>query len=63
MFDIAYEAEANIEAANIILDREWEKAKNLKNPNNQDFYLAVSCFYPSSVFTYWSILFLTHGGY
>lgn len=62
MFDIAYEAEANIEAANIIMDREWEKSRHIQNATNRALYLAVAFLSPSSVFEYWNILFLTHGG-
>lgn len=63
MFDIAYEAEANIEAANIIIEKEWERSINIKNPANRALYVGAACLYPSSVWKYWNIIFLTHGGF
>lgn len=62
MLEDSYLCEANIEAANIMIDKEWEKARNIKHPDNRALYLGLSCLYPSSIFEYWSILFLTHGG-
>ncbi len=62
MLEDSYLCESNIEAANIMIDKEWEKARNIKQPDGRVLYLGLSCLYPSSVWEYWSILFLTHGG-
>jgi len=62
MFEDSYLCEANIEAAQIIVDREWKKAEQIKNSSGRALYLCLSCLYPSSVIEYWSILFYTHGG-
>lgn len=62
MFDIAYEAEASIEAARIIIDREWKKAEQFKNPEGRALYLALACFRAASASEYWEIILHTHGG-
>ena len=62
MLEDSYLCEANIEAANIMIDKEWEKARNIKQHDGRVLYLGISCLYPCSVWKYWSILFLTHGG-
>ena len=62
MLEDSYLCEANIEAANIMIDKEWEKARNIKHSSGRALYLVLSCLYPSSIIEYWSILFLTHGG-
>ena len=63
MLEDSYLCEANIEAANIMIEKEWEKSRNIKQPGGRVLYLGLSCLYPSSVWKYWSILFLTHGGF
>lgn len=63
MFDIAYEAEASIEAAKIIIDREWEKSKQIKDRGGRALYLGLACFRASSVLEYCNIMFYTHGGF
>lgn len=62
MLEDSYLCEANIEAAQIMIEREWKKARNIKHPDNRALYLAEACFYPSSIIEYWNIIFLTHGG-
>lgn len=62
MFDIAYEAEASIAAAQIIIDREWKKAEKIKTPEGRALYLGLACFRAASAREYWEIIFLTHGG-
>lgn len=62
MFDIAYEAEVSIEAAKIIIDREWEKSKQIKTSNGRALYLGLACFRAANAREYWEIIFNTHGG-
>lgn len=62
MLEDSYLCEANIEAANIMIDKEWENAGKIKQTYGKALYLGLSCMYPSSVWKYWSIIFLTHGG-
>lgn len=62
MLEDSYLCEANIEAAQIMIDKEWEKSKHLKSPGARAIYLAVGCMYPVKVIEYYSILFYTHGG-
>lgn len=62
MFDIAYEAEANIEVSKIIIDQEWEKSKHIQNLDGRAIYLGISCFRAASVMEYFNIIFYTHGG-
>ena len=62
MLEDSYLCEANIEAAQIIVDREWKKDEQIKNSSGRALYLGLSCLYPYSVIEYWSILFYTHGG-
>lgn len=62
MFDIAYEAEASIAAANIIIDREWKKAEKIKTHEGRALYLGLACFRSASAREYWEIIFNTHGG-
>lgn len=62
MFEDSYLCEANIEAANIKLDKEWEKAENIKSPDGRVLYLSLSCMYPANVLFYYCVLFYTHGG-
>lgn len=62
MLEDSYLCEANIEAAQIMIDREWVKSRRIKNESNAAIYVAVACMYPSSIIEYWSFLFYTHGG-
>ena len=62
MFEDSYLCEANIEAARIIIDREWEKAKKIKIPDGRALYLGLACFRAANAREYWEIIFLTHGG-
>lgn len=62
MLEDSYLCEANIEAAQIMIDREWEKSKTIKNPDNRTLYLAAACLYPYAVLHHFEIIFLTHGG-
>lgn len=62
MLEDSYLCEANIEAAQIIIDREWEKAKKIKIPDGRALYLGLACFRAASVREYWEIILLTHGG-
>lgn len=62
MFDIAYEAEASIAAAEIIMDREWKKAEKIKTLGGRALYLGLACFRAANAREYWEIIFLTHGG-
>lgn len=62
MFEDSYLCEANIEAAEIMIDREWKKAEKIKTPEGRALYLALACFRAASAREYWKIIFLTHGG-
>lgn len=62
MLEDSYLCEANIEAAQIMIDRECEKSKTIKNPNNRTLYLSAVWLYPSAVLQHFEIIFLTHGG-
>lgn len=62
MLEDSYLCEANIEAAQIMMDREWEKSKNIQDNGSRALYLGVACMYPVKVIDYYSILFYTHGG-
>ena len=62
MLEDSYLCEANIEAAQIMINKEWEKSKTIKNFYNRSLYLAMACLYPSSVLEHFKIIFLTHGG-
>lgn len=63
MLEDSYLCEAHIEAANIMIDKEWEKSKQIKNSFNAAFYVGFATMYPYSIKKYWSIIFLTHGGF
>lgn len=63
MFDDSYLCEMNIEVAKNILDREWEKSKQIQNIGGRALYLGFACFHASNALIYWEIFFLTHGGY
>ena len=62
MFEDSYLCEVNIEAASIMIDREWEKSRTIKNSSMAALYAGAACFFPYSVLKYWSIIFYTHGG-
>ena len=62
MLEDSYLCEATIEAASIMIKKEWEKSLTIKNSNNAAFYFGAACLFPYSVFKYWSIIFHTHGG-
>ena len=62
MFEDSYLCEANIEAANIMINEEWEKSKHIQDKGNRALYLGVACMYPVKIINYYSILFYTHGG-
>ena len=62
MLEDSYLCEANIEAAQIMMDIEWEKSKNIQDKGSRALYLGVACMYPVKVINYYSILFYTHGG-
>ena len=62
MLEDSYLCEANIEAAQLMIEREWKKSSQIKNTFNAALYCAVACLYPCSVKEYWSVLFYTHGG-
>lgn len=63
MLEDSYLCEANIEAANIMIKKEWDKAESIPNIGNRAIYLGVACMYPANIVNYWSILFYTHGGF
>ena len=63
MFEDSYLCEANIEAANIIIDKEWEKSKHIQNLDGRAIYLGLACFRAASAREYYEIILLTHGGY
>ena len=62
MLEDSYLCEANIEAAQIMIDREWKKSLKIKNSFNAAFYVGLATLYPYAIKKYWEILFLTHGG-
>ena len=62
MLEDSYLCEANIEAAQIMINREWDKSRTIKNPDNRALYLGLACLYPSKVWQHFEIIFLTHGG-
>lgn len=62
MLEDSYLCEANIEAATIMINKELKKAEQFKVSGAKSIYLAIACFYPSSIIEYWSIIFFTHGG-
>ncbi len=62
MFEDSYLCEANIAAADIIIDREWKKAEKIKTPEGRALYLGLACFRAANAREYWRIIFLTHGG-
>ena len=62
MLEDSYLCEANIEAAKIMIDKEWEKSRQIQNKGKRIFYLAFSCKFPYEIINYYSILFYTHGG-
>lgn len=62
MFEDSYFCEANIEAAQIMINKAWENSKTIKNFHNRASYLAMACLYPSEVLERFKIFFLTHGG-
>lgn len=62
MLEDSYLCEANIEAAQIMIDKEGKKSEQIKNNFMSAFYFAVATMYPYSVKEYWQILLLTHGG-
>jgi len=63
MLEDSYLCEANIEAAQILMDREWEKSKQIQNLDGRVIYLGLSCFYYTRVLEYYGIIFNTHGGF
>lgn len=62
MFEDSYLCEANIKAAEIMIDREWKKAEQIKNLDGRALYLGLACFRAAAAREYWEIIFLTHGG-
>lgn len=63
MLEDSYLCEANIEAAEIIIAREWEKSKQIKNQGGRTLYFVLSCFRAVSALDYYNIIFYTHGGF
>lgn len=63
MLEDSYLCEANIEAAKIMIDKEWKKSEELKDSGGRSIYLALSCIYPSSIISYYGFILNTHGGY
>lgn len=63
MFEDSYLCEANIEAAQIIIDREWDKSRQIQNLDGRALYLGLACHRAALAIEYYEILFLTHGGY
>lgn len=63
LFEDSYLCEANIEAAKIIIDREWKKAEKIKDHGGRALYLGLTCLRASSVLEYFNIIFHTHGGF
>lgn len=63
MFEDSYLCEVNIEVAQSILDREWEKSKQIKDHGGRALYLGLACFRAASVLEYCNIMFYTHGGF
>lgn len=62
MLEDSYLCEANIEAAEIMIYKEWKKSEQIKNTFMSAFYGGIATMYPYSIKEYWEILFLTHGG-
>lgn len=62
MLEDSYLCEANIEAAQIMIDKEAKKSEQIKNNFMSVFYFEVATMYPYLIKDYWQILFLTHGG-
>lgn len=62
MLEDSYLCEANIEAAQIMIDKEGKKSEQIKNNFMSAFYFGVATMYPYSIKEYWQILLLTHGG-
>lgn len=62
MLEDSYLCEANIEAAQIMIDKEGKKSEQIKNNFMSAFYFGVATMYPYSIQEYWQILLLTHGG-
>jgi hypothetical protein len=62
MLEDSYLCEANIEAARIMIDKEWEKSKHIQDKGSRALYLGFACMYPAKIINYYSILFYTHGG-
>lgn len=62
MLEDSYLCEAHIEAAQIMIDREWKKSLQIKNSINAAIYVGFATLYPCAIKKYWEILFLTHGG-
>ena len=63
MLEDSYLCEANIEAAQLIMDREWEKSKQIQNLDGRAIYLGLACFRAASALEYYNIIFYTHGGF
>ena len=63
MLEDSYLCEANIEAAQILMDREWGKSKQIKNLDGRAIYLGLACHYYADVLEYYEIIFNTHGGF
>lgn len=62
MLEDSYLCEANIEAAKIMIDKEWEKSEQIKNTFMSVIYCGLATMYPYSIKKYWEIIFFTHGG-
>ena len=63
MFEDSYICEVNIKVDEIIMDREWEKSKQIKDNGGRALYLGLACFREASVLEYFNIIFSTHGGF
>lgn len=62
MFDIAYEAQATIEAATILRNREWDLLKKLDIGQPMvGFFEGVFIMRMDNIIKYWSIMYSTHG--
>lgn len=62
MLEDSYLCEANIEAAQIMIDKEGKKSEQIKNTFMSAIYWGFATMYPYSIKNYWEILFNTHGG-
>ena len=63
MFDISYEPEASVIAAEILKERTWKKILNsdLLKPFGPVFLLRWDSDLYNQIINYWSIMYYTHG--